>query len=220
MKVGTDGVLLGAWANMDGASHVLDIGTGTGLIALMAAQRAVNARVTGIEIDPDAAAQAAENVAESPFADRISIYATPIQEWAALTTERYDLIVSNPPFFSGGVLSDRQDRTLVRHTVKLPHQDLLRSVQQLLVLGGRFCVILPLLEGLRFQEMAARYNLHTHQVCEVQPRPNLAANRLLLSFAKQAPDIVHRTQLSIRASEDADDRSDDYRALTADFYVR
>lgn len=219
MKVGTDGVLLGAWANTGAAQRVLDIGTGTGLIALMLAQRTLQAHIVGVEIDAEAAAQAQENAAESPFADRISIQTTSIQDWAAQAPERYDLIISNPPFFSGGVLSDRQDRTLVRHTVKLSHQDLLRSVQQLLAPDGHFCVILPVLEGMRFQEMAARYNLHTHHVCEVLPRPDEPANRLLLSFSKNTQPILC-DQLSIRADATTDDRSDAYQALTAEFYVR
>ena len=102
MKVGTDGVLLGAWANVENATNILDIGTGTGVIAVMLAQRAPLAQVSGIEIDEAACEQAVENMQASPFADRLKAELMPIQDFAKLSRSEFDLIVSNPPFFSGG----------------------------------------------------------------------------------------------------------------------
>ena len=143
MKVGTDGVLLGAWVPVEGAKSMLDIGAGTGLISLMLAQRSQEAKVTAVEVDEHAARQAIENAAASPFASQIVVEQQSIQDFSRQQVGPFDLIVSNPPFFSGGVISEQEGRASVRHTVKLSHQDLLRSVQKLLTEEGSFCLILP-----------------------------------------------------------------------------
>jgi len=218
MKVGTDGVLLGAWVPTSGAERILDIGTGTGLIALMLAQRQDNATVTGVEIDERAAQQATENARQSPFTERVTILAQSLQDFARSTTEQFDLIVSNPPFFSGGVLSDHQERASVRHTVKLSHQDLLRSAQRLLSPEGHFCLILPWLEGLRFQELAASYHFYTTLRCNVIPRPGKQPNRLLLAFA-QIEVPVREYSLTIYQNEEGSARSQEFVSLTESFYL-
>lgn len=185
MKVGIDAVLLGAWSPITpDCKHILDIGTGTGVIALLAAERANTAQITGIEINAEAAAQAKENAQASPFNGRIEIIAGPVQDFATSNNDLYDLIITNPPFFSGGVLSDHLDRQTARHTVKLSHQDLLRSVQQLLSPKGTFCCILPKLEGLRFIELAASVQLYPQQVLRVRPRAEKPVHRLLLAFSR------------------------------------
>ncbi len=132
MKIGTDGVLLGAWAEVTGARQVLDIGTGSGVIALMLAQRAEKALIHAVEVDEDAYGQACENVQAAPWAGRMSVFHAAIQDYVQTSGQQYDLIVSNPPFFSGGTFSASQDRNSVRHTVKLPHGDLLQAVRKLL----------------------------------------------------------------------------------------
>lgn len=218
MKVGTDGVLLGAWADGNNARYALDIGTGTGLIAVMLGQRHPDLQIDAVEIDVKASGQARENMEAAPWGDRLKLIESSVQDYAAATDRRYDLIVSNPPFFTGGVLSDQQDRNHVRHTVKLSHADLLRTVRELLAPQGRFCLILPLIEGLRFEELARSYQLHLRKVLEIHPRPQKPANRLLMQLERSAGE-VERTSMSVYP-ETGDDWTEAYKRLTADFYLK
>lgn len=217
MKVGTDGVLLGAWAKVEGAEKILDIGTGSGLIAIMLAQRNPSAQIHGVEIDEPSYEQAGINMKNSPWSDRLESYHTSIQDFAAATDIHYDLIVSNPPFFTGGNLSYNQDRNSVRHTVKLSHQDLLSAVRKLLRKGGRFALILPYLEGLRFCELAATYQLYCTNMTEVLPRANRPVERLLLEFSKTKDNPLVE-QLVLQENEDQE-RTSAYEALTRPFYL-
>jgi len=217
MKVGTDGVLLGAWVELNGAKKILDIGTGTGLIAIMAAQRNPEAEVHGVEIDHVACEQAATNMAASPFAERLKSIEQPIQDYAKLTRESYDLIVSNPPFFSGGTFSANQNKNDVRHTVKLPNGDLLQAARKLLTKDGKFAVILPYIEGLRFQELAARYHLYCTKITEVFPTKSKPVERLLLQF-EQEPKPLKKDSLIIQAGG-RNEFTAEYIELTQDFYL-
>lgn len=218
MKVGTDGVLLGAWADVAGIESGLDIGTGSGLIALMLAQRAPGAAIHAVEIDDRSCQQARENAQRSPWAGRLEIHHAAIQDFARRSEEGYDLIVSNPPFFSGGTFSHNQERNSVRHTVKLPHGDLLTAARSLLSSRGRFSVVLPYIEGLRFQELAQSYRLYCNRMTEVRPRPDKPVERLLLEF-----ETVRRSrqqeQLVIQETE-SDEWTEEYKALTRDFYLK
>ena len=218
MKVGTDGVLLGAWADTGRVRKALDIGTGTGVIALMLAQRAPEAAVHAVEIDRDSYAQAYENARRSPWAARLQVHHSAIQDYAAHRNAEYDLILSNPPFFSGGTFSHNQDRNSVRHTVKLPHGDLLSAVRSLLGPQGRFSVVLPYIEGLRFQELAQSYRLYCRRVLEVKPRPQKPIERLLLEF-ERGEGKVQKEQLVIQEA-DSDEWTETYKALTRDFYLK
>lgn len=218
MKVGTDGVLLGAWADVESAKSILDIGTGTGVIAIMLAQRAAEAKVSGIEIDDAACEQAQQNMDASPFANRLKAELSPIQDFAKLSREDFDLIVSNPPFFSGGTFSENQDRNSVRHTVKLSHGDLLMAVQKLLSKQGKFCLILPYLEGLRFQEMAKNYNLFCTKMTEVRPKKDKSVERLLLQFERKEKET--EIDAIIIQKEKRNDWTKEYIALTGDFYLK
>ena len=217
MKVGTDGVLLGAWPAIDGISRVLDIGTGSGVIALMLAQRASKALIHGVEIDGDAKEQADENARRSPWTERIQIHGGAIQDFTIGEGEVFDLIVSNPPFFSGGTLSENHSRNAVRHTVKLPSGELLRSVRRLLSTQGKFCVILPYIEGLRFVELASSYNLYCTRMTEVLPKPGKPIARLLLQFENDAMPLM-KDRLTIQG-HDPDSWTDEYRMLTGAFYL-
>lgn len=218
MKVGTDGVLLGAWADVAGADQVLDIGTGTGVIAIMLGQRAPEATIHGVEVDEEAFLQAEENMHRAPWADRLRAFHTSIQEFTRHHPHQYDLIVSNPPFFSGGTFSTNQDRTSVRHTVKLPHGDLLISVRSLLAPEGKFCVILPLIEGLRFQELAESYHLYCTKVTEVRPKKEKPVERLLLQLERQKKE-VRKDELIIQ-HEGNNEWTEKYIALTGAFYLK
>jgi tRNA1Val (adenine37-N6)-methyltransferase len=219
MKVGTDGVMLGAWVDVHHAQTVLDIGTGTGLIALMLAQRNANARIDAVEIDADACGQASENMQATPWANRLHCFHQSVQAYAQACPEQYDLIVSNPPFFTGGVLSESDSKTQVRHTVKLPHGDLLQAVTRLLSPHGRFAVVLPLLEGLRFTELALRSRLYCEHLTEVHTRSDKPVSRLLLQFIKQVPEHTRKDKLIVQDKATANAWTADFQALVDDFYL-
>jgi len=217
MKVGTDGVLLGAWADVDQVEKGLDIGTGTGVIALMLAQRAQRAVIHAVEIDEDSFQQARGNAQRSPWADRLLVHHASIQDFATRYSAEYDLIVSNPPFFSGGTFSNNQERNSVRHTIKLPHGDLLSASRSLLRPQGRFCVVLPYIEGLRFQELAASYRLFCNRVLEVKPRPDRPVERLLLEFETTRRTLQKEQLIIQEAGSDA--WTEAYTVLTRAFYL-
>ena len=219
MKVGTDGVLLGAWSDTTGAANILDIGTGTGLIAIMLAQRAATGTaIHAVEIDEEACGQAMENMQNSPWADHLTCFHTSIQDFAKQTRQRYDLIVSNPPFFSGGTFSSSQDKNSVRHTVKLPHGDLLSAVRSLLSPDGRFCMILPPMEGLRFREMAGNYGIFCSKMMEVVPKPDKPVERLLLQFELNNKQL-EKSQLLIHDGDGTNDWTAAFRKLTGGYYL-
>jgi tRNA1Val (adenine37-N6)-methyltransferase len=214
MKINTDGVLLGAWTTVEDCQSILDIGTGCGVIALMLAQRNGLAMIDGIEIDKASCEEAGENMLAGPWPERVHAIYGPVQEMVA--KEKYDLIVSNPPFFSGGTLSYTSKKQMVRHTTKLSHQDLLSAVRDLLKPEGRFSVVLPYIEGLRFIEMAEQYRLHVSKYCEVHSFPDSKVERLLLTFAKIKTSL-DKESISIR--DDAGSFSEIYIQLTRSFYL-
>ena len=217
MKVGTDGILLGAWLECNGVERALDVGTGTGLIALMIAQKDKHVLVDGVEINEVAYLEANNNVKDSSFGARIKLYNDSIQDFALLSKDKYDLIVSNPPFFTGGTMSNNMDKRLIRHTVKLSHADLLRSVSSLISKNGKFSVIVPFLEGLRFIEIASSYNLHLHKKTLVRSNEGSKIVRLLLSFCKTKHDEIIESDLFLYNPDES--RSKEYRRLTQDFYL-
>lgn len=218
MKVGTDGVLLGAWADVSGAKKVLDIGTGTGVIALMMAQRLPEAEIHAVEISEEACAVAEQNFAESKWSDRLKSFNFPVQDFAKMTDHRYDLIVSNPPFFSGGTFSSNEDKNLMRHTVRLPNGDLLNAVRRLLNRSGRFVMILPYIEGLRFEEMARQYHFYVTKKTSVLPVEGKPVERLLLEFAYEEQALEE--QSLIIETDTRHVYTEDYIALTKDFYLK
>lgn len=218
MKIGTDGVLLGAWAEVSHAQQILDIGTGSGVIALMLAQRTETARLHAVEVDADAYQQAFENVQATPWADRVRVFHAPIQDFAQTSSDQYDLIVSNPPFFSGGTFSASQDRNSVRHTIKLPHGDLLQAVRKLLSAEGSFCVVLPLIEGLRFSELAQDYHLFCTKMTEVRPKADKPVERLLMQFQRNPRPLLKDSLVVQR--EERNDWTEAYIKLTGEFYLK
>lgn len=217
MKIGTDGVLLGAWFDATHAGTVLDIGTGTGVIAIMAAQRNQNAKVHAVEIEEKAYEQSKENMAASKWNDRLEVFHQSIQDYCRNCNDKYDVIVSNPPFFSGGTLSANNERNDFRHTVKLPNGDLLRAAQALLSPTGKFCVILPFMEGLRFKERAMSYKLFCTRMTKVKSVTDGRTERVLLQFELTEKPIVE-DKLTIASSER--NFTEEYTNLTKDFYLK
>ena len=153
MKVGADGVTLGAWARLGNTKKILDIGCGSGLLALMAAQRS-SANIIAIDIDADSAQQTRENAANSPWRDRVETMHTSLQDFAKQTSLRFDHIISNPPYFTDSLKNPSEKRSLARHTDTLPHIDLVVSAKKLLTERGKLSLILPVNEGKQFLETA------------------------------------------------------------------
>lgn len=219
MKLGTDSVLLGAWTFSSGPEKVLDIGTGTGVIALIIAQNNSEALVDGVEIDSDSASQAAVNFNQSPFGERLRVIHQDIQSFSENNEERYDLLVCNPPFFTGGTLSEISSRNAVRHTVKLPHADLIHAARMLLNEQGRLNLILPYIEGLRFEELAKNYGFYVRKITEVFTKSNKPVERLLMSFSKKE-GFVEKESIAIQKDSNLrNDWTDEYKKLTEDFYL-
>ncbi|MBW4574196.1 MAG: methyltransferase [Aphanothece sp. CMT-3BRIN-NPC111] len=216
MKVGTDGVLLGAWADTTGAQQILDIGTGTGLIALMLAQRS-QAHIDAVEIDEDACIQARENVQRTSWAERLRVYHCSIQDYAATCPKRYDLLVSNPPFFENAFKAAKQAKTLARHTDTLGQVDILQVAEQLLYENGRLAVIYPTESAKIFQEKAEAFGFFCSQKLYVKPKLNSQCKRILMEFAKsQLP--YQESAIAIEAAPRI--YTPEFIALIKDFYLK
>ena len=212
MKVGTDGVLLGAWCTTDGAERILDIGTGTGVIALMMAQRSAATTIVGIDIDSGAAARAAQNFALSPWASRLEAQCCAAQEFNG---EKFDLIVSNPPYFTDSLLCPDARRTTARHTTELTFKELDRVVCRLLAPQGRFALILPTEQ---MEAYLAGSALKVVRRCAVSSTPMGAVKRVMaeLAFTEQT---VCEQSLSIY-TDTPPEYSAEYREVTKDFYLK
>ena len=215
MKVGTDGVLLGAWAQTQNVHHVLDIGTGSGVIALMMAQRTSPlTRIDGIELNLADAQQAQENVDQSPWKNKVKIIPTSIQDFS--TDQRYDHIVSNPPFFDDS-LPPANHRATARHTQSLSFGTFLEKVNTLLSTDGRLSVILPFQEGLEFMTLASTQHLYLSRKMAVYSKPGKKQERWLLEFTRE-PIIPETAQLYIH--QKTGEWSTDYQNLTRAFYLK
>lgn len=221
--VGTDGVLLGVWADVQDCQNILDIGTGTGLLALMLAQRTVSkkeaCKILAVEIHPASAELARRNFAASPWAGRLEAVEASIQHFAQNTDTQFDLIVSNPPFFSEKTVSPNALRRLGRHTDSLQPGELLSVSKKLLKPGGRLCVILPVLEGKRFCELAVSSGLYCTEEVAVHARPQKPAERLLLRLERD-PRRFARGRLSIYADESGKEYSSDFQKRVEGFYLQ
>lgn len=215
MKVGTDGILLGAWTTLEGTSTALDIGTGTGLIAIMLKQRAPHLSITAVEIDQAAFLQAKENVFDSPWQD-INLWQGDIKEFQA--NSAFDLIVSNPPFFNDSLKSDNAQRMTARHTDGLSFDSLCAKAASLLSEKGRFCVVLPTTELSRFESAANNANLTIAKKLWVFTSKKKAAKRVLLCLAHNDElQALVEEELIIHA--ESGEYSTAYKQLCRDFYL-
>lgn len=217
MKVGTDGTLLGAWALASaGACRVLDIGTGTGLIVLMMAQRYPEAQAIAIDIDEKAVFQAQENVLASPFADRIQVLEADVQTFE--DSEKFDSIVCNPPFFEDSLVCPDPQRTEARHTVSLGYRQLMESAFRLLKDDGRFSLIIPTDSRSRLESEAHLRGFFISRLCSVQTTPKKSPKRYMIEFTKQPVNEIDITNGIIEFLPQI--RSDWYRELTQEFYIK
>lgn len=217
MKVGTDGVLLGAWADVSNVNSVLDIGTGSGLIALMLAQRC-DATITAIDIESSAIVQANINALNSPWTEQISNVEISLEQYVQNAKQQFDLIVSNPPYFKNALPNPDSKRTLARHAETHFHNELILSAKKILNTNGRLCLILPVDEGNECLRFATEQALFCTKKVLVYPKPDSVAKRLLLEFsAVYSTQVV--SELTIE-SEIRHEYTQDFSNLVKDFYLK
>lgn len=214
MKVGTDGVLLGAWTNASNAKNILDVGTGTGLVALMIAQRNKQAFITGIEIDKNAVSQAQENINNSPWKDRISILYNDYKRFNS--NEKFDLIVSNPPYFSHALKSPVNKRNTARHIDNLSYNDLIVKTASLLSPTGQFSLIIPADIKDTVKELASNCHLYPFRQTNVHTTIGVLPKRTLLSFSFNESEC-DVNDLTIELSRHV--YTKEYMELTKDYYL-
>jgi tRNA1Val (adenine37-N6)-methyltransferase len=217
MKVGTDAVLLGSWIQPNGSTHILDIGTGTGVIALMLAQK-TNASIVGIDIDVSATQQAQENVDESKFKNSITLFNTSFQDYVKTTALKFQLIVSNPPFFEQSLKSSDEKRSNARHADVLPFDDLLDGVIKLLDVKGKFCLILPTLEAEKFRNMAQKKGLYLSKLLRVKSRVDKDTDKRHLMQFEFTPTEFSEETIAIEEDE-RHSYTQAYKELTKAYYI-
>lgn len=217
MKVGTDAVLLGSWITPNGSAKILDIGTGTGVIALMLAQKS-NATITAIDIDANSTEQARINVQESVFREKINVIHTSFQELTKSSELQFNLIVTNPPYFIDSHKSISDKRSIARHTDTLSFDDLLDGVKKLLEPKGKFCLILPKKEALLFREMAIAKGLYLSKLLRVRTRKEKdSEKRHLMQFEFKESEFSETTLV---IEEDSHrNYTQEYKAFTKEYYL-
>ncbi len=220
MKVGTDGVILGSWVRCLGRERILDVGTGTGLIALMVAQRCESAQIDAVEIEQSAAIEANSNFEKSPYGDRIKCYNVDFQRFSkAECQKKYDFIVSNPPYFNGSYKSVDAQRTAARHSELLPSEDLIDGVVRVLdPNGGVFAAIFPYSNAAVFIAKAATRGLFCTRLLKIFPKPGREAKRMAAEFSLRRDCQIKEEELMILDS--FDHYTDAYKELTKEFYIR
>lgn len=218
MKVGTDGVLIGAWGK--GGENILDVGTGTGLIALMMAQRFPQSKVTGIDIDENALKDAVQNIKNSKFNDRIRIEPISLQDLCKTQSNTFDAIVCNPPFFINSLKSVSESRTKARHTVSLSYTELMHCTKKLLKEDGTLSVIIPMDNVPVLKTEAIFTGFQLEELVKIFTTPKATrAKRCLLCFRKSNNNIDCQTQTVILNETDGE-RSQWYKELTTNFYIK
>ena len=219
MKIGTDGVLLGAWSPItNNPFSILDIGTGTGIIALMLAQRSSAEQIDALDIDENAFEQATDNFENSPWNDRLFCFHAGLDEFVEEPEDEYDLIVSNPPFYSEDYKTNNEQRDLARFQDAMPFEDLIEAAALLLSENGIFAVIIPFKEESTFLTLAEAYELFPLKITRVKGTPNTEIKRSLLAFSRSGTfncsidELIIETERHIYTSE--------YICLTKDFYLK
>ncbi len=215
MKISTVACILGACTQVPAAGHVLDVGTGSGLLALMLAQR-TQAAIDAVEIDPEAAAQATENFANSPWRTQLRIIAADIQAYAATCSRRYDLIISNPPFYARHLVAASARATLARHQTGLNAQQLLQAVDRLLKPEGTFWVLLPPKESVLIQHMALPLGMHVRRQLHIHAREKKPCLAVVSALA-YTPGPVQISAISVRTASDS--YTEAYRQLLSSYML-
>lgn len=219
MKIGTDGVLLGAWTPIENHPYsILDIGTGTGILSLMLAQRSSAEQIDAIEIDEHAYEQCVENFESSPWSDRLFCFHAGLDEFVEEPEDEYDLIISNPPFYSEDYKTESEQRDLARFQDALPFEDLIEAASLLLSENGVFSVIIPFKEEEKFIALAKTFNLFPFKITRVKGTPTTEIKRSLLAFSFSEKTNFPIDELIIETSRHQ--YTEDYITLTKDFYLK
>ncbi|WP_304137933.1 tRNA1(Val) (adenine(37)-N6)-methyltransferase [Mesonia mobilis] len=219
MKIGTDGVLLGAWASLENQPFsILDIGAGTGVIALMLAQRSFSELIDALEIEENAYEQCVDNFENSDWGDRLFCYHAALNEFAEeMEGETYDLIISNPPFYDENFTSTEENRNLARFTEALPFEDLVKYSAQLLAEKGKFCTIIPHKNEEEFIQLASAQKLFPQKITRVRGHENSPIKRSLLQFGLEQTTL-ETSELIIEIDRHV--YTEDYKNLVRDFYLK
>lgn len=213
MKVGIDSVLLGAWTRLSQEKHILDLGTGTGILALMMAQR-TNAKVDAVEINRQAFLQAEDNIKNSIFDNNIKCYNSSIQDFTS--PYLYDLIISNPPYFEDSLKAKSHARSTARHTDTLSFEELLETSSALLTKNGKIALILPFSSLNKISLIAQQLKLHIARTTEVRGKEHKAPNRILIMLQKEET-VASNDSLVIYNSEGR--YTEEFKSLTQNFYL-
>jgi len=216
MKVGTDGVLLGAWTDCNSVKSILDIGTGTGLIALMLAQKS-DAKIVAIEKNQDAYKQAFENVENSKWKDRISIIFSDFSDFAKQSNEKFDLIVSNPPYFVNSLKNPNKNKTEARHNDSLPYETLIEGINLISHSKTIFNLIIPAEQKEKLIQISNDFDFHCNKITYVKPNIEKLPKRVLMSFSKNKTDIFENS-FAIETTE-RHCYTEEYKKLTKDYYL-
>ena len=219
MKIGTDGVLLGAWTPIDNnPANILDIGTGTGVIALMLAQRSNGQQIDALEIDEEAYEQSVDNFENSPWSDRLFSFHAGLDEFVEEPEDEYDLIVSNPPFYTEDYKSDNEQRDLARFADAMPFEELIEAADLLLSENGIFSTIIPFKEEAHFLAIAKEYELYPFKITHVKGTPTSETKRSLLAFSRKESVNFPIDELIIETERHQ--YTSKYISLTKDFYLK
>lgn len=213
MKIGIDSVLLGTWCPVKHNGHILDIGTGTGILSLMLAQR-TNCTIDAVEINLDAATQAIENIEKADFNNEITVHHTSLQNYH--TTQTYETIIANPPYFENALKSDDASRNTARHTDTLSFESLFQNAYQLLSNRGNFCIIVPIQAYEKINAIALAIGFNCSQKVEVKGKTTKIAKRVLLEFKKHCQYLTE-SEICIRDTKG--EYSEQFKQLTKDFYL-
>lgn len=219
MKIGTDAVLLGAWCPLENNPYsVLDIGAGTGILSLMIAQRSNAEQIDALEIDEEAYEQCVENFEASPWSDRLFCFHAGLDEFVDEPEDEYDIIISNPPFYSEDFKTDNTQRDIARFQDALPFEDLIDAADLLLSENGIFAVIIPYKEEGKFIDLCAQVELYPVKITRVKGTPTTEIKRSLLAFKRYELSTLSADELVIETSRHQ--YTDEYINLTKGFYIK
>lgn len=216
MRVGTDGVLLGAWADCSNCKRTLDIGTGTGLISLMIAQRSDTA-IDAVEINTAACIDAETNFTDSAWHNRLFLHHKSLEDFSKNCTFTYDLIVSNPPYFENSLQNPDHNKATARHTESLSYEELLRTSSELLNTNGRICIVVPANSKEKLEEIGEKHHLKINKAVYIHTTPKKQAKRVLLQLSSS--DDLYSEENLIIEEFGRHQYSKEYLNLTKDYYL-